>query len=64
MSSTWENHCYGKCKNCRMWEENEDGPVCAALDGREPFYRAECIVDHIQYNEIRLYGINKPPKRR
>lgn len=64
MSTTWGRHSYDRCRSCRMWEQRDGEISCAALDGRETIHEAECIVDHVQQHEIKLYGANKPPERR
>lgn len=64
MSKAWANHSFDKCRDCRMHEVRDDGPACAALDGRESFHEAECIVEHVQYHEIPMYGVNKPRRKR
>jgi hypothetical protein len=60
MSTTWQNHQCDRCQSCRMFEAGEDGWLCQALEGRETFHEAECIIDHIAEHEIKLYGVNKP----
>lgn len=70
LATTWENHLYDKCRGCRMYQllpaddQGFEQPFCAALEGIETFHEAECIQEHVAANEIKLYGVNKPPEKR
>ena len=64
LSTTWEREIWGKCRDCRLFEQRDEGPICAALDGREHWIRGDCMAEHIQQHEIRLYGVNKPPSEK
>lgn len=57
-------HLNRDCRNCHLIEELETEfgceTICQALDGRESFLRCPALEDHIRFNEIPLYGVNKP----
>lgn len=60
-SRTWDAHQCDTCRNCRLFEQ--DPVACAFLDGRESIHEAECLMEHVDFHEIRLYGVNKPASR-
>lgn len=48
-----------------MYEVNDDGlPECAVENGRETWHEAPCVADHVRYEGIKLYGVNRPPEKK
>lgn len=54
----FEAQLYGGCRDCHLREANEDdGTItCQVLEGRERTIQCPALQEHIQYEEIRLYG--------
>jgi hypothetical protein len=67
---TFADHMWDDpCRDCMLREEREDftdGLVieCQVIEGREHVRECPAWQDVVQGNEIRLYGVNKPPERR
>ena len=67
LETTWRDQMYQRCRECRFFdhEETHDGgqqAICQVREGRDSWIEAECIEEHIQHHEIRLYGVNAPPR--
>ena len=55
----FDAHCYDRCQECMLLEEDtEDGYTlrCQVLDGRESTLQCPALQEHIEFNEIKLYG--------
>lgn len=55
----FEAQLYGQCRDCHLWERREDDGceiVCQVLEGRERTIQCPALQEHIQYEEIKLYG--------
>lgn len=62
VAAYFERHQYRDCKDCHLREVREDDGyevVCQALDGRESFLRCPGLEEHINFNQIPLYGMNR-----
>lgn len=62
-------HLYDLCRACHLLEWDDGVARCQALDGREELMACPGLEEHVQHNEIPLYGMNKPrgqqkPKRK
>lgn len=58
---TWD--CQRECMQCHLREER-DGDYgieyhCQALEGREELTECPALDEHIRFNEIPLYGVNR-----
>lgn len=63
VAAYFEAQQYGECRDCPLLEQTDEGFVCRALDGGEPVSQCEALQDHIRYEGIMLYGMNRPPKK-
>jgi hypothetical protein len=59
----FEAQQYGECRRCPLRDESDDGFTCAVLEQREPPRECEALEDKIQYEGIKLYGVNRPPDK-
>lgn len=62
---TWENQMHGICRDCMLRDEIEewDGSSvwkCQVVEGQEPSIQCPELQEHVRYNDIQLYGVNKP----
>lgn len=72
VSEVWEKNRWGGCRSCVLFEQREAGEcgsdypedVCQVLDGREDTRECPELADHIRYEGVKLYGVNKPPPKR
>lgn len=55
---------FGKCKGCMLLEEHVGEMLCQALDGRERMDACPELAELIQYEGVKLYGVNRPPPKR
>lgn len=57
----FEQQMWGTCRDCihRNYSEEEGRIECAAVEGIEPPSECPELQDHIRFNGIRLYGVNK-----
>lgn len=59
-------HQWSKCRGCMQLEyvpehgENR----CQSLDGREELMACPELQEHVAFEGIQLYGVNKPPPKR
>lgn len=63
VATVFEKQQYGECRSCPLLEQTDEGNVCRALDGGEPVMECEALQDRIRYEGIKLYGMNRPPKK-
>lgn len=62
---TWRDRQYDSCRACPMYETSDDGmPECAVENGRETWHEAPCVMDHVRYEGIKLYGVNRPTEKK
>lgn len=63
---TWENGVWDTCRDCPHVEIDEytQDRRCQVLDGREPAVTCPQLAEYIGFEEIKLYGVNRPPKTR
>lgn len=64
LTETWDKQMFGRCRDCRAFVMTEEGPQCQVLEGLETWFEAECIQEHVAFHGIKLYGVNKPPRKR
>jgi|GEM_PF-3083040 len=65
LDDTWRDHQFDTCRSCPLFEEDEHGMgVCPVIEGRESWHEAPCVMEHVQFEGIKLYGINKPPEKK
>lgn len=72
VSEVWEKQQWGGCRGCVFYaqrgpEEWDDGyglHTCQVLLGQEEVRECPELADHIHYEGVRLYGVNKPPLKR
>lgn len=62
---TFETQMWGACRDCMMREEAEDQDgckvwKCQVLEGRDTLMQCPELQEHVRFNEIKLYGVNKP----
>jgi hypothetical protein len=62
----FEDQVWGTCRDCIMREySEEDGGIrCQVLEGREELMGCPELAEYVRYEEIKLYGANKPPERK
>jgi hypothetical protein len=53
-------HVADECRDCGLFDA--DGATCQALEGIEELQHCPALQEHIQFNEIQLYGINRPAR--
>lgn len=51
---------YGACRQCNMREETDGEITCQALEGREELMRCDGLNEHVRFEGIKLYGVNRP----
>jgi hypothetical protein len=62
----FEANVWSGCRDCILREVREEMDceyVCQVAEGREATLNCPALDEHIRYNEIRLYGVNKPATR-
>jgi hypothetical protein len=72
VSEVWENNQWGSCRGCVFYAQREDGEWgsdggshhCEVMDGRDELRECPELADHIRYEGVKLYGVNKPPPKR
>lgn len=64
VAETFEAQIWGSCRDCPCWEEREGEIVCQVLDGREELRECPELADFVRFENIKLYGVNKPPEKR
>lgn len=43
------------CRDCTFLDKH----TCQVVDGQEPYKRCPALEEHIRFNGIRIYGVNK-----
>lgn len=72
VSALFSGQMWGVCRACLLRESREAGEcgrdygeeVCQVVEGREDNRECPELADHIRYEGVRLYGVNKPPPKR
>ena len=65
MGGACEGKKWASCRDCMLRETSEEeGHRCQVLDGREPPMECPDLQEVVQYERIRLYGVNKPPEKK
>lgn len=62
VSQYYDKQMNRDCRDCHLREVREDEGyevICQALDGRESFLRCPGLEEHINFNQIPLYGMNR-----
>lgn len=65
IADTFERELHGACRDCAYREAQEhDGYElrCQVLDGRDKELQCPELQEHIRFEGIRLYGVNKPAR--
>jgi hypothetical protein len=53
------------CKGCwNLEQSDEEGYRCKVLHGGESVMTCEPLIELIQFEGIKLYGVNKPPPKK
>lgn len=65
VADTFENQKWGACRDCTMCEfvPEEGENRCQVLDGRDTTMQCPELAEHVRYEGIKLYGINRPPEK-
>lgn len=62
----WESHQCDKCQACVLFDtaQTDDGIqfVCQVLSGQEPYTACPELEEKIQFDGIKLYGVNRREK--
>lgn len=72
VSRHFSDQMWGSCRDCplreaRTAEETHSGcheEVCQVVEGREDTRECPELADHVRFEGVQLYGVNKPPPRR
>lgn len=72
VAAYWEKQQWGGCRGCILKDQRaatECGgdyveEVCQALVGQEAVRECPALIEYVAHEEVRLYGVNKPPPRR
>lgn len=59
----FQKNMHGECKQCFLCETRTEPTheiVCQVDEGREDAIQCPALDEHVQFNEIKLYGVNKP----
>ena len=61
----FEAQMWGGCRDCHLREEGDDdcAITCQVLEGRERSIQCPALQEHIQYEEIPLYGEQRDVSR-
>jgi hypothetical protein len=72
VSEVWEKNQWGECRGCILYVQREAGEwdaeygshACQVLLGQEDTRECPELADHIRFEGVKLYGVNKPPPKR
>lgn len=56
VSEFFDSQCWGECRGCILHENEGDG--CQVLQGREKSIECPALQEKIDFERIRLYGVN------
>lgn len=62
----FEANVCGPCQGCSLFEPWSGGEEarCQVEGGQEPPRECPELADHIRFEGVKLYGVNKPPPKK
>jgi hypothetical protein len=62
----WEKEMWGACRGCVFADRDDDtGEMrCQVVEGRDRALECPELAQLVQYEGVRLYGVNKPPPKK